>query len=330
MEYTHLSLEERHYAELQLKQGKSQNQIAKDLGRSQSTLSRELNRNTGQRGYRHKQAHGKAQQRHKDKPKATKLTDDVKQRIEEDIKNDYSPEQVVGRLKYDGIVKLHHETVYQFILVDKQDGGSLYKHLRHQGKPYRKRYGTPNNRTGIPNRVSINKRPEVVNQRKRVGDWEADTMIGKNHKGAIATIDERKTKLRLALPLPGKKAKGVREAIVKALKPLKKFVKTITYDNGKEFAEHELIGKALDCSSFFATPYHSWERGQNENANGLLRQYFPKSMALDNVSEREVIMAVDKLNSRPRKCLGYQTPYEAFKKLTGVDARKLMGYALTT
>ena len=330
MEYTHLTLEERHYAELQLKQGKSQNQVAKDLGRSQSTLSRELSRNTGQRGYRHKQAHEKAQQRHKNKPKATKLKGDIKQRIEDDIKKDYSPEQVVGRLEYDGIVKLHHETVYQFILADKQDGGTLYKHLRHQGKPYRKRYGTPSNRTGIPNRVSIEKRPEAVNQRKRVGDWEADTMIGKNHKGAIATIDERKTKLRLALPLPGKKADGVREAIVKVLKPLKKFVKTITYDNGKEFAEHELIAEALCCNSFFATPYHSWERGQNENANGLLRQYFPKSMALDNVSEREVIIAVDKLNNRPRKCLGYQTPYEVFKKLTGVDARKVMGYALMT
>ena len=189
----------------------------------------------------------------------------VMQRIEEDIKNDYSPEQVVGKLECEGVVKLHHETIYQFILKDKQNGGSLYKHLRHQGKPYRKRYGTPNNRTGIPNRVGIEKRPEIVNQRKRVGDWEADTIIGKNHKGAIATIDERKTKLRLALPLSGKKAKGVREAIVKVLKPLKKYVKTITYDNGREFAEHELIAKALGCSSFFATPYHSWERGQNEN-----------------------------------------------------------------
>lgn len=330
MAYKHLSIEERHYAELQTKQGKSQNQIAKDLGRSQSTLSRELSRNTGKRGYRHKQAHGKAQQRHKEKPKAIKLTDDIKRQVEQAIKNEHSPEQVVGRLEQKGVIKLHHETVYQYILTDKKEGGTLYKHLRHQGKPCRKRYGSAHNRTGIPNRVGIEHRPEIVNKRQRVGDWEADTMIGKNHKGAIATMDERKSKLRLAVPLSGKKAEGVRKAMIKALTPLKRFVKTITYDNGKEFVEHEKVAKSLGCNSYFAAPYHSWERGQNENANGLLRQYFPKSMELDRLSDREVIIAVDKLNSRPRKCLGYQTPYEVFQKLTGVDARKVMGYALMT
>ncbi len=330
MAYTHLSLEERHYTELQLKEGVSQNKIAKALGRSQSTLSRELGRNTGQRGYRHQQAQGKAGERHKEKVKSTKLTDEIKRRIERDIKDDWSPEQVVGRLEQEGVIKLHHETVYQFILEDKKAGGTLYKHLRHQGKTYRKRYGSAHNRTGIPNRVGIEERPTVANNRERVGDWEADTIIGKNHKGAIATLDERKTKLRLAVPLPGKKAKAVKQAMIGALKPLKKFVKTITYDNGKEFVQHEAVAKALQCDSYFAVPYHSWERGQNENANGLLRQYFPKSMELNNVSEQEVIIAVDKLNSRPRKCLGYKTPYEAFKESTGIDVRKVMGYALMT
>ncbi|KEQ13096.1 IS30 family transposase [Endozoicomonas numazuensis] len=330
MAYTHLSLEERNYIELQLKEGVSQNKIAKALGRSQSSLSRELGRNTGQRGYRHKQAHGKAEERHKEKTKSIKLTDDIKQRIERDIREDWSPEQVVGRLEQEGVIKLHHETVYQFILEDKKTGGTLYKHLRHQGKTYRKRYGSAHNRTGIPNRVGIEHRPEIANDRKRVGDWEADTIIGKNHKGAVVTMDERKTKLRLAVPLPGKKAKAVKQAMVSSLKPLKKFVKTITYDNGREFVEHEEVAKALSCDSYFAVPYHSWERGQNENANGLLRQYFPKSMELDNVTDKEVIIAVDKLNGRPRKCLGYKTPYEAFKELTGIDARKVMGYALMT
>lgn len=118
--------------------------------------------------------------------------------------------------------------------------------------------------------------------------------------------------------------------MVSSLKPLKKFIKTITYDNGREFVEHESIAKILGCDSYFATPYHSWERGQNENANGLLRQYFPKSMELVKVTEKEAVIAVDKLNNRPRKCLGYKTPYEAFKESTGVDARKVMGYALMT
>ena len=170
----------------------------------------------------------------------------------------------------------------------------------------------------------------MVNNRERVGDWEADSIIGKNHKGAIATLDERKTKLRLAVPLPGKKAKAVKQVMIGVLKPLEKYVKAIKYDNGKEFVQHEEVAKALKCDSYFASPYHSWERGQNENANGLLRQYFPKSMELNNVTEKEVIIAVDKLNNRPGKCLDYKTPYEAFKELTGIDARKVMGYAFIT
>ena len=331
MAYTHLSSEERHYIETELRNGTSQNKIAEKLGRSQPTVSREIGRNKGQRGYRHQQAHRTAQQRHQEKPKAIKLTEEIKRRISSDICcGDWSPEQVAGRLEKEGVIKLHHETIYQFIEEDKRNGGTLYKHLRHQKKTYRKRYGSAHNRTGIPNRVGIEKRPEVVNNRERVGDWEADTIIGKNHKGAIVTLDERKTKLRLAIPLPGKKAKAVKQAMISALKPLKNFVKTMTYDNGKEFVEHEAVAKVLKCDSYFATPYHSWERGQNENANGLLRQYFPKSMELDNVSEQEVIIAVDKLNSRPRKCLDYRTPYEAFKESTGIDARKVMGYALMT
>lgn len=330
MAYIHLSLEERHYIEVQRKEGVSMNKIAKALGRAQSTLSRELGRNTGQRGYRHKQAHRMAQERHQEKAKPVKLTEDIKRRIFDEIRSDWSPEQVAGRLELQGVIKLHHETIYQYILEDKKAGGTLYKHLRHQKKTYRKRYGSAHNRTGIPNRVDIDERPEEANKRLRVGDLEADTIIGKNHKGAILTLDDRKSKLRLAMPLPGKRAKDVKEATIKLLKPLKKFIKTITYDNGKEFTEHEAVSKTLSCNSYFAKPYHSWERGQNENANGLLRQYFPKSMELDKVGEYEVFAAVDKLNSRPRKCLGFKTPYESFEELTGVDVRKLMGYALMT
>jgi IS30 family transposase len=163
-----------------------------------------------------------------------------------------------------------------------------------------------------------------------VGDWEADTIIGKNHKGAIVTMDERKSKLRLAAPLKNKKAKGVLEWMVKLLDPIKNNVKTITFDNGKEFTLHETIASELQCDTYFANPYHSWERGQNENANGLLRQYFPKKMELTDVTMIQVFKAVDKLNSRPRKCLGYKTPYEVFKKLTGIDVRKLLGYAFIT
>lgn len=330
MSYKHLYPEERHYIEIELKNGTSQNKIAESLGRSQSSISRELGRNTGQRGYRNKQAESLAQERHKNKPKEVKLTDEIKCIINTHIEDDWSPEQIAGRLKNDGVISLHHETIYQHILADKKAGGELYKHLRHQNKTYRKRYGSAHNRSGIPNRVDIDERPEEANNRERIGDWEADTIIGKNHKGAIVTLDERKSKLRLAFPLSGKKAQPVLDATVLMLDPIKTFVKTITFDNGKEFTLHEKIAEALGCDTYFAKPYSSWERGQNENANGLLRQYFPKAMELIDVTIKDVFRAVHKLNSRPKKCLGYKTPYEAFEELTGVDIKNLLGYALMT
>jgi len=155
-------------------------------------------------------------------------------------------------------------------------------------------------------------------------------MIGKNHKGALVTLDERKSKLRLAMPLNSKKARGITDAMIHLLEPIKKYVNTITFDNGKEFAFHQEVASKIDCDTYFAKPYHSWERGQNENANGLLRQYFPKSMELIDIATSEVFEAVHKLNSRPRKCLGYKTPYEAFEELTGIKEKTLTGYALIT
>ncbi len=330
MNYKHLSLENRYYIEVELKKGISQNKIAKSLNCNQSTVSREIARNKGQRGYRYKQAHSFTRKRHAEKTKHVKLTEDIKDHVDNCIKDDWSPEQTAGRLKEKGIISLHHETIYRYLLSDRKEGGTLYKHLRHQNKTYRKRYASERNRRGIPNRIDIDERPEAANNRDRIGDWEADTIIGKNHKGAIATIDERKSKLRLAFPLPGKKAQGVTDAIVRLLKPIEQFVKTITFDNGKEFTLHESIAKSLDCETYFAKPYHSWERGQNENANGLLRQYFPKAMELIDVTVKEVFAAVDRLNSRPRKCLGYKTPYESFEEQTGIDMRTLAGYALMT
>ncbi len=323
MSYKHLSLEERHYIELSLKEGVSQKKISNILGRCQSSITREIKRNTGKRGYRHKQANNFAIERHKNKEKAVKLTAKIKEQLNGYIKKDWSPEQISGRLKLEGIINLHHETIYRYILEEKQAGGQLFQHLRHQNKTYRKRYGASHNRTGIPNRVDIDERPVEANNRERVGDWEADTIIGKNHQGAIVTLDDRKSKLRLAAPLVRKKACNVKDAMIKLLEPIHNCVKTITFDNGKEFTLHEKIAKALNCQTYFAKPYHSWERGQNENANGLLRQYFPKSMELVSVTTKQVLGAVHKLNSRPRKCLGYKTPYEVFEQLTGINTQKI-------
>lgn len=326
MTYNQLTLQERYYIEIEMRNGASQNKIAKVLGRSQGSISKELARNTGKRGYRHKQADNLANKRHQIKAKSIKLTEDIIRFIEQELHaNQSSPEQIAGRLKRVLNISLHHETIYRYILQDKAKGGKLFLHLRHKQKPYRKRYGSSTNSAkGIPDRVDIDQRPREANNRLRVGDWEADTVIGANHKGAIVTLDERVSKLRLALPQIGKFAQETKESIIELLEPFKEFVKTITFDNGKEFAKHMNIASSLGCNTYFAKPYHSWERGQNENANGLLRQYFPKGMEFVDVTRKEVVEAVHKLNSRPRKCLDYATPYEAFMELSGLDATILV------
>ncbi len=251
-------------------------------------MSRELNHNTGQRGYRHNQADRFANERHDSKCKATKLMDEIKHVIDGYLEQDWSPEQIAGRLKLDRVIKLHHETIYQYVVADKQAGDKLYQHLRHQNKTYRKRYGAAHNRAGIPNRVDIDKRPEAANNRERVGDWEADTIIGKNHTGVIVILDDRKSKLRLSTPVSRKQASLVTEAIQTLLSPMQSWVLTITFDNEKEFDYHESIADTLGFDTYFAKPYQSWERGQNENVNGLLRQYFPKTMELIEFQDRKI------------------------------------------
>ena len=222
MSYEHLSLAERHYIQIERKMGKSFTAIASNLGRSPSTISREVRRNTGLRGYRHQQADRKARERHKKKPKRIKLTPEVKFLLDACLRAYWSPEQIAGRLRAMKIISLHHETIYQYILADKRQGGQLYTFLRHQNKTYRKRYGTAHNRTGIPNRKDIDLRPAEANNRSQAGHWEADTIIGNQHQGAIVTLDERKSKLRLAAPLKRKKASCTANAINVLLTPLKK------------------------------------------------------------------------------------------------------------
>ena len=326
MSYKHLSLEERYYIVTEYRR-RSINSIARSLGRSQSTISREIERNSVNGVYNHRLAHSKAVGRHRKKRKAVKLTESMKELIKEKLKKDWSPEQISGRLRLKNKISIHFGTIYRYLAADKLAGGKLYLRLRHP-KSYRCEYGTPSNRSGNPGRVDIDQRPEVANKRKRVGDWEADTVIGKRHRGAIVTIDERKSKIRLAAPVRHKRAEDVKDALVGLLAPIKDFVKTITFDNGKEFTQHRKIADALDCKNYFAKPYHAWERGQNENANGLLRQYFPKQMDLSEVTKKEVFEAVWKLNRRPRKCLGYKTPFEYFEELTGIDMQNPRGYAL--
>ncbi len=187
----------------------------------------------------------------------------------------------------------------------------LYRHLRCQ-KPRRKRYGAPSRRGQIPAQVFIDQRPAIVDTRRRFGDWEVDTVIGKQHRQVLVTLVERKSKLTLIARVVRKTAEAVAEAIIRLLKPLAQWVHTITADNGREFAQHQKIARALHAKFYFAHPYSSWERGLNENTNGLIRQYFPKQHDFRTITQRQIDRVMDKLNNRPRKCLGVKTPNQVF------------------
>jgi len=279
------------------------------LRRSKSTISREIKRNKGLRGYRPKQAHRLAKRR---RTRSTRrISEEVWSWVKHCLKEDWSPEQVSNWLAKEKKFFVSHEWIYQHILKDKQAGGDLYKHLRCQ-KPKKKRYGARDRRGRIPNRKSIEERPAIVEQRSRIGDWELDTIIGKGHSGVLVSIAQRKTRLALLAKVPNKTAEAVAGAILKLLKPLSEKVHTLTADNGKEFSLHEKIAENLSAHFYFAHPYASWERGLNENTNGLIRQYFPKDRDFSTITAKEVKMVMDKLNNRPRKCLGIKTPNQVF------------------
>jgi len=328
--FNHLTEAERYHIYIEHKKKISPAQIAKDMGRHRSTISRELQRNKGGCGYRYKQAHEMAVQRHIDKPKAVKMNAEMKQTIVPLLQQKWSPEQISGRLKQEGKNSVSHETIYRFLLTDKAAGGELHTHLRHPAKCYRRRYGKNDYRGIIPARVDIDERPAIVDKKTRLGDWEADTVIGKGHQGVLVTLTERVSKLNLIIPIVRKEAELTKEAIIQALKPFAAWVHTITFDNGREFCRHTEIAQALDCKTYFAKPYHSWERGLNENHNGLLRQYFPKSQPLDKVTQDDANKALAGLNHRPRKTLNYKTPWEVFCKMAALDTGDFLGVAFMT
>ena len=306
--YQQLTYEQRCQISALKKSGCSQRKIAEIIGTTQPTVSRELARNTGGRGYRHKQAQERTNQRRVEASQPTKMTPDMITVVESKLRVEWSPEQVSGWLLYDQGLLLSHESIYLHIWKNKQAGGDLYTHLRQQGKKYNKRRNGKSTRGQIKNRVSIDDRPQVVDDKSRIGDWEIDTMIGKGHSGALVTIVERVTKLTVSTRVNSKSAADVTQATIALLEPFEDVVHTITADNGKEFAYHEQISEALSTEVYFAHPYSSWERGLNENTNGLLRQYFPKNTDFKKVEQIEVRRALGRLNSRPRKDLDFKTP----------------------
>ncbi len=316
--YKQLTDEDRIEIYAQMQAGKQQKEIAEVLGFHPATISRELRSNRGGRGYRPKQAHRKALARRHGSRKAVKMTLDTITYINAKLDLQHSPEQIAGEMKqaldWSGPT-VSHERIYQHIWQDKTIGGDLFKNLRIAGtKQKRKRYNSRDSRGKIPNRTGIEERPQIVEDKTRIGDWEGDTVIGKNHLGALVTLVDRKSKLTLISKVENHKASVVENSIVALFKPLQDKVHTITVDNGKEFATHESWANTLQTKVFFADPYCSWQRGLNENTNGLIRQYVPKGTDIRNVSDEDIEMIMDRLNNRPRKSLGFLTPNEVFYK----------------
>jgi len=310
--YTQLTQAQRYQIYAFLKAGFFQTQIASEIGVHKSTISREIKRNRGKKGYRPKQAHLIARGRRQHARKHIKMTPEVIDLIEGLICQDFSPDQISGFLARKHNIHISHERIYQHILTDENNGGSLFRHLRQSHRKRKKRYGSYSRRGQIKDRISIDKRPSIVDSKKRIGDWEIDTIVGKNHKGALLSIVERKSKLTLIGKLTKKTGEMTANVAIDLMKPFKNKVLTITADNGKEFSEHKRIKEYLETDVYFAHPYHSWERGLCENTNGLIRQYFPKKIDFETIKQKQVQMAMDRLNNRPRKLLGYKTPNEVF------------------
>jgi len=325
MSHRQLTLQKRYHISALRKSGMSQKEIAKEVGVHPSTISRELKRNSIEGVYNAEKAQIKTVLRHKQKKKATVWTPSTERYVREKLKLDWSPEQISGRMKREGKRAISHESIYRYIYANKVNGGTLYRHLRHKNRKYHKRGRSYSSRGILKNRTMISQRPKVVEQKRRIGDWEIDTVIGKQHKGALVTVVDRHSKFTLIAPVASKHADGVCKALLKLLEPVKEITKTITSDNGKEFALHETVAEKLDAKFYFANPYHSWERGLNEHTNGLIRQYLPKESELEHISVKEITMIQNRLNHRPRKVLGYKTPHEVFFQMLVKELDKMAG-----
>ena len=308
-EYTQLTHLQRYQISALLNIGHTKTGIAQAIGVHKSTIGREIVRNRGKRGYRPKQAHQCALER-RDKAKRRISTAEWKM-IAQLIQLDWSPQQISNYLGKEQRLPISHEWIYQHIYQDKRDGGALWKHLRCR-KKRRKRYGSYEKRGQIPNRVWIDERPVAVERRDRLGDWEADTIISKGKKKAIVTLTERKSRMTLLKKVDDRKAETVKQAIIDLLKPFVDQTLTITCDNGKEFTEHLALAEDLNAKVYFAHPQAAWERGTNENANGLIRQYFPKGTDFADLSDSDIERVMLRLNHRPRKCLGFSSPDMVF------------------
>ena len=293
--------------------GKTQNEIAQAVGCSQSTISKELSRNRGKRGYRPCQAQRLATERKNQKRTRPKVVVGmIKDEVEARLRIKHSPDQISKSLVLRNL-NVSHEAIYQHIANDRKAGGDLALNLRINGRRRYRRRSKIGRGEKIPNRVDIEKRPAVISRRKRYGDWEADLIQGGAGSGFLLSVYERKSRVGRLHLLPDKSSAETMKAIVTVLHGLK--VNSITYDNGLEFAMHELVNELLECESYFCRPYHSWEKGGVENYNGLVRQYFPKRHDFASITPERLLEVEDEINNRPRNILAYQSPNDLLDHL---------------
>jgi transposase, IS30 family len=318
--YTHLTQEQRYQISALLKGKIPQTRIAQIIGVHKSTISREVRRNRCTSRYFPAQAQRLALDRRRDKS-VVRICTQTWALVEEKLREKWSPEQIAGWLKATGLPRVSHERIYRHVQHDRdRHSGTLYQHLRH-GTKRRRRYGSYRRAGPIPNRVGIEQRPAIVDDRKRLGDWEADTVIGKG-RPVLVTLVERCSRLTRIARVARRGAEEVEAAMVELLCPLADRVHTVTCDNGSEFVRHASMASSLEASFFFAHPYASWERGLNENTNGLIRQYFPKSYDFSEATNEQIEVVMQSLNNRPRKALGFKTPNEVFFQNLTVALRR--------
>jgi IS30 family transposase len=312
----HINLSQRYKIQAFLQVGLSKKKISEELEFLITSIRREINRNCDKRSgvYKAELANKKCLFRHKEKVKNIRFTKEIKLYVDQYIIQDSSPEQIGGFAKKEEFICVSHQRIYQYIWANKLKGGTLYKHLRTGGKRYAKRGNTNGKRGGIPGRVDIKERPEIVDLKQRIGDLEMDLIIGKMHKFTLLTINNRFSGMLWMAIIPSKEALVIQNKTIDLLKDSKTILHTITTDNGKEFANYREISSELEIDYYFATPYHNWERGANENLNGLVRQYFKKGTDFDWITQQDVDNVVKKLNNRPRKRHDFKTPNEVYNE----------------
>ena len=311
MTYTRVTEIERSQIYALRQAGKGNNEIARIIGRDKGTVSREVRRNMGQKGYRHQQAHRKAGERAK-RPGPRRFTEEVRRDVEEKLRKGWTPEIICGRAKLEGRAHVCKETIYKHVYEDAKAGGELWKNLPRAKRKRKRRCPRQEGRGRgvIPGRRGIETRPPEVELRITVGHWEGDLVVGANATGYLVTLVERVTRYTLVGWSATKEADEVKSVIIRLLAAVGVACTGITFDNGKEFARHAEIAKALKADVFFARPYHSWERGTNENTNGLIRRLYPKSESFASIGGEDLRRIDTFLNDRPRKCLGWKTPRE--------------------